>query len=389
MPTKEFAAAKEELLDMEFDENEFFSEAIATEDGKVIAQPEPEAPELEVEETEPAPVETPAEVAARARDDKGKFVKSAPAAAPAPVAAATVAAPAAVAPPAEVTEPETPDEPWTFNGFNAPVSIEGARHKPGVGAFIPEASLGQARLLIARGTRYDDLKAERDSFKDAVSKTSVEAAALHRVLSPLLKVETLQSWGIPAEKADSIVKGLQLQAMQEERNIASGVNIVDDARLTGSDTPEQDFHRQEHLDIMLGSALARPEVASVVKAHPAVRARLAQGLQEFRSLFFGAQPNGRDGFKDQAFWRFIARELQPYAERPAAPMAHTPAPAPTRPAAQITAPPSPAGKVAPAGKPVASAPVTSKSSPTRTLARNKPWKADMDAIERDARAEMV
>lgn len=74
--------------------------------------------------------------------------------------AAVAAESAPVVPVAKDTEP--PPVPWTPNIYGTETAIiEGALYKPGVGVLIPEAKLGEAQMLLARGTKYADVQAAR------------------------------------------------------------------------------------------------------------------------------------------------------------------------------------------------------------------------------------
>lgn len=114
-----------------------------------------------------------------------------------------------------------PPSAWRPNVYGQEVElIPGALQSPDGDVFIPRGMVAQATALMARGTKYDEVRqwrqqaaAERDK---AVGPLREENAHLRTILENIRKPEILASWGLTDPAS------LQLMSLEIENALLSG-----------------------------------------------------------------------------------------------------------------------------------------------------------------------
>lgn len=231
--------------------------------------PEPDA----APDTTPEPDAAPDPKADRGdgRTVEGKFAPKA-GDAPAPDPAAPVVEGAPVVDPATGTPPpDAPPEPevvdWTFTAYGEPVTIPGAKYKPGHGAFIPDAHVGQVRQAWARAMKYDRLVADNERYRTELAQPTereLEAAAVVETMLPLLSQEWIEQAALNPLELERVALALErkkLELRQATPNVRSAPR-----------SPEPDaeeFRRTvtDELTTVVESAGMDPAIQTVLR-HP-------------------------------------------------------------------------------------------------------------------------
>jgi hypothetical protein len=120
--------------------------------------------------------------------------------------------------------PEAPVEPppvaWRANLYGQDAEpIPGALYKPGIGVLVPEAHIGTLTALVARGSKYEEFKRERQSaakaIEQAVAPVQFEAQALAEVVSQFLSPDFYAQLGLTPDLAEPYIKDLQFRLREK------------------------------------------------------------------------------------------------------------------------------------------------------------------------------
>ena len=150
----------------------------------------------------------------RWRNPDGKFASKQPT----PEAAASVRAEQGSAPP--TTPVVDPIVPWKANVYGKEVDlIPGARFHPDHGLLIPKEQIGLAQMLMARGTKYDEVKQARQQFAQEKATITEASRFENESLATILQQTSLNPEWIMLAATDPDSANKQLQFMLREAQL--------------------------------------------------------------------------------------------------------------------------------------------------------------------------
>lgn len=162
-----------------------------------------------------------------------------------------------------IPDPGPAPTPWVANLYGQDAEpIPGALYKPGHGVFVPETQLGALTALVARGSKYEEFRRERQEaarqVEQAVAPVEFEAKTLAGIVAQFLQPTFYEQFGLTPDLAQPYIQELQFRLREAALERREKFGTAQAIRQTTGPV-------QAELDPYDAQATVRAEVAEVVR----------------------------------------------------------------------------------------------------------------------------